>query len=400
LKKTIFFILDSSFPPITRFNRTLIGRARFLEKVIKEANLHILARGTRNSQEKYGRIIVHRIAFQRNTSIERFGSVPERIWYTLKAFLFMLNKGKDADLLISMHFTANTISFLLNLFLRKKYVCDMVDFAFDAHLAEVAKPGLLRKISSRVMECLECRIIPKFSNEVIVVSEMMKDILIRRYGIDGEKIHVLPEEIDPDVLKHSIRMNEKKVQDLRQKYGLIGKRVVMTSGFVNWLDRADLLIEAFEQLKQRIPNLALVFVGDGDESFRAAVTKARDEDIIVTGWLPRMNSYDLLHVADVCVITMEKRLATDITYGSKLLDYIAFRKPVVCFNLETISKVVLGSRIGRVAQRTDASELADKIADVLQDPSSIDQRAFERLINDFSQFRTLASYAGIIEKAL
>jgi glycosyltransferase involved in cell wall biosynthesis len=313
----------------------------------------------------------------------------------------MLKKGSQADLLISMHLTANTVSFLLHVFSRKKYICDMVDFAFDAYLASAPRPGLLRRISSKLIECLECRIIPKFSQEVIVVSELMKDILIGRYGIDGEKIHVLPEGIDPDVLELSSQRNEKKLDDLRENYLLTGKKVIMATGFFNWLDRADLLIEAFEQLKHRIPNLALVFAGDGDEYFRAAVAKVNDNDIIVTGWLPsRMDSYNTLQLADVCVITMEKRLATDAIYGSKLMDYITFKKPVVCFNLETLSKVVLGSRIGRVAQRTDAGELADRIADVLQDRSSIDDEAFERLINEFSQFRILASYAGIVEKTL
>jgi glycosyltransferase involved in cell wall biosynthesis len=400
-KKKILFVLDSPYPPVTGLNRTLINRAELLRDHLNDVEIHIVSRGIKYLTVKYDGFIVHRIGFGKKMGIERFDSIWERANYAFKSLVYMAVTFKDIDLVNSMHFTANFISFLFHIVSRKKYVCEMVDFAFDAHKALGRGRGVLYRLPSKLLEYVECKAIPMLAERVIAVSEFMKRILVERYGIDKQKILVMGEGIDPRVLRWAKIKNTKKLTELKRKYALNKKTVIMTTGFFDRFDRVDTLIKAFKELKIRHSDLKLVVAGDGDEHFRALMDKANDNDVILTGWQKRRrDAYHILHLADICVIPMEKRLGTDAIYSSKLLDYIAYKKPVVALNLETIGEVVEKYGIGRVARNANPSELANAIEDVLRNIDDFSSTKFNSLISKFTFESISNGYPKLIEKLL
>jgi len=398
-KKKILFILDSPYPPVTGFNRTLINRAEFLRDNLRDVEIHVVSRGIKYTTVNYDSFVVHRIGFGKIMGIERFDSIWERVKYTFKSLAYVALTFKDVDLVISMHFVANLTSFLFHLVSKKKYICEMVDFAFDAHKASGQGRGLLHRILNKLLEYLECKAIPKFAERVIVVTEFMKRVLVEKYGIEKQKILVMGEGIDPRVLRWAKIKNTKKLTELKQKYALQNKTVIMTTGFFDRFDRVDMLIKAFKELKIRHSDLKLLIAGDGDEHFRALIAKESDNDIVVTGWQKRRrDAYHILHLADICVIPMEKRLGTDVIHSSKLMDYIAFKKPVVVFDLKAMGELVKKHRIGKVAK--NPSELANAIEDVLRNIDDFSATKFNSLINKFSFESISNGYPRLIEKLL
>lgn len=397
--KKILFILDSPYPPVTRLNRTLINRAEFLRENFKDVEIHIVSRGIKYSTVEYDGFIVHRIGFGKEMGIERFDSIWERAKYAFKSLVYIELTFKDVDLVISMHFVANFISFLFHLLSRKKYICEMVDFAFDAHQGLRHGKGVLYRVPNKLLEYLECKVIPKLAERVIAVSDFMKRILVEKYGVEEQKIFVMGEGIDPRVLRWAKIKNKKKLAELKQKYGLQNKKVIMATGFFDRFDRVDILIKAFNELKIQHSDLKLVIAGDGDEHFRALIDKKGDNDIVATGWQKRRrDAYHILHLADICVIPMEKRLGTDAIHSSKLMDYIAFKKPIVVFDLKAMGELVKKHRIGRVTK--NPSELANAIEDVLRNIDDFSATKFNYLINKLS-FETISNgYPRLIEKLL
>lgn len=399
--KKILFVLDSPYPPVTRLNRTLINRAELLRDNLKHVEIHVVSRGMKYSTLKYDGFIVHRIGFTEKMGIKRFDSVWERARYAFQGLVYIVVTFKDVDLVISMHFVANFISFLFHIVSRKKYICEMVDFAFDAHQALGHDRGMLYRILNKLLEYLECKAIPKLAKRVIVVSDFMKRVLVEKYGIEKQKTLVMGEGIDPRVLRWAKIKEKKKLAELRKKYALNNKKVIMATGFFDRFDRVDILIKAFKELKIRHSDLKLVIAGGGDEHFRALIDKANDNDIIITGWQKRRrDAYHILHLADICVISMEKRLGTDAIYSSKLLDYIAFKKPVVALNLETIGEVVEKYGIGKVAKNTTPSELANAIEVVLRNIDDFSSTKLNGLIDKFTFESISKGYPRLIEKLL
>lgn len=400
-KKKILFVLDSPYPPVTGFNRTLINRAEFLRDTLKNLEIHVVSRGIEYSIMKYEGFVVHRIGFRQKMGIERFNSILERGKYALKSLLYIMVTFKDVDLVISMHFVANFISFLCHIVSRKRYVCEMVDFSFDAHRALSQDRGVWYRFPNKLLEYLECKTIPRLAEKVIVVSDFMKKILVEKYGIERQKILVMGEGIDPRVLQWASVKNAEKLAGLKEKYALNNKTIIMTTGFYDRFDKVDLMIEAFKELKMRHSDLKLVIAGDGDEYFRALIEKESDKDIVVTGWQERRrDAYHILHLADICIILMEKRLGTEAIHSSKLMDYIAYRKPMVVSNLETMAEVVNKYRVGRVAKNSSSHELAHAIEDVLENMKNFSDTNFGILIDKFKFQNISKDYPQIIEKLL
>jgi glycosyltransferase involved in cell wall biosynthesis len=399
-KKKILFILDSPYPPVTGLNRTLINRAEFLRDNLKDIEIHIVSRGIEYSTFKYDGFIVHRIGFGKKMGIERFDSNWERVKFAFKSFVYITLRLKDVDLVSSMHFVANFTSFLFHLVSRKKYICEMVELAFDTDQAWGRGRGVLYRIPNKLLEYLECKVIPKWAERVIVMTDAFKRTMTERYGIKKQKILVMSEGIDPRILCWAKIKEKKKLAELQQKYALKNKTVIMTTGFFDsFVDRVDLLFKAFKELKSRHSDLKLVFAGDGDKQFRAMIDNIVDDDIILTGWQERRrDAYHILHLADICVLPMEKRLGHDVIYCSKLMDYIAFRKPIVLFNLEAMGQLVEKHGVGKVANKV--SELANALEDVLKNLDDFSATKFDVLINEFKLENVNKNYPRLIEGLL
>jgi len=366
---------------------------------MNEVEINIVSRGIKYSKINYNGFIVHRIGFREKKGIERFNSIWERAHYALKCLVYILLKFNDVNLVISMHFVANFIAFLFHLISRKKYICEMVDFAFDAHKAVECRKSILNRIPNILLEYLECKVIPKFSERVIVISDIFKNALVKKYAIKKQKISVIYEGIDPRILIWEKIKNIEKLNKIKQIYGLKNKIIIMTTGFFDRYDRVDILIKAFKILKKRYYNLKLIIAGDGDEYFKALIAKETNNDITVTGWQKRRrDAYHILHLADICVISMDKRLGTDIIHSSKLMDYIAFKKPIVTLNLKAIGEIVKQYGIGRVVKNANPSELASAIEDVLRNIDDFSEIEFNVLINKFSLENISKKYLWLIEK--
>ena len=140
--------------------------------------------------------------------------------------------------------------------------------------------------------------------------------------------------------------------------------------------KLDLLLDAFAQLREQLPNAQLVLVGGRPAEIAQlrAQAAALQIDAAVTwaGQLPQEQITPYLQAADALVIP---DTVTDVTASPlKLFEYLAAGRAVVLPDIPALAEV-LPPAIGYYFRRGDAGALAHALAAALTDPQPARARA-------------------------
>jgi glycosyltransferase involved in cell wall biosynthesis len=96
----------------------------------------------------------------------------------------------------------------------------------------------------------------RHADRIIAVSRATKRDLIRRYGINANKISVVYEGVDRTVFRRQSKANTDRVL---KKYGIMGRKYILFVGTIQPRKNIELLIEAFSKLK--VADVRLVIAG-------------------------------------------------------------------------------------------------------------------------------------------
>jgi hypothetical protein len=163
------------------------------------------------------------------------------------------------------------------------------------------------------------------------------------------------------------------------------------------------LIEALAQIKEQVPNIKLLLVGDdrGNPAFPEVVAAARsraaelevEQDVIWTGRVDRVAPY--FRLADVYVTA-----SLHEGFGVPLIEAMASGLPVVASRSGAMPWVL--DDAGLVCNPGDADDLTDKVLAVLTDDDlrqTLVARGFQR-VRAFSVEQYEANLAAILEQVL
>jgi glycosyltransferase involved in cell wall biosynthesis len=180
-----------------------------------------------------------------------------------------------------------------------------------------------------------------------------------QYGIRTQRISLLPNPIDEDLYKTLPPCGR-----FIEKWNLIGKRVVLFLGRLNWIKGIDVLIDAVPLLAD-IPNLHLVIAGPDDGAEEALRTRALNkqlaEKVTFTGFL---NDSEKLHaLVDSQLVVLPSRREG---FPGTALEALAAAKPVVLSSMCGTVDGLSGGPGTTVFRNGDPRDLANKLRDVLQ----------------------------------
>ncbi len=190
-----------------------------------------------------------------------------------------------------------------------------------------------------------------------------EDVFVVRSGPRREAITPLPPESD---LKRGRRFLVAYVGVMAQQDGL------------------DLLLEAARHivLDRGRTDVAFTLVGAGPE-LAALEEMSRDlgltDHVLFTGRISDEDLFAVLSTADVCVDPDVVNPMNDMSTMNKIMEYMAFGKPVIMFDL-TEHKYSAGEA-GVTARANDPIDLGDKVIDLLDDPGR------RRAMGDFGRRR-------------
>ena len=123
-------------------------------------------------------------------------------------------------------------------------------------------------------------------------------------GVAAERVAVIPNGIDPDQYVLDDRANA--VERFRSTHGLGDARLILFLGRLNPIKGPDLLLEAFSQLSQALPEVHLLLAGpDGGmraELERRAIALGLAERVHFAGYVGGADKLAALHAAEVLAI--------------------------------------------------------------------------------------------------
>lgn len=218
-------------------------------------------------------------------------------------------------------------------------------------------------LSGRVGRFLLYRIVLPKADHVFVQSDQMKTDLTRR-GIHPQKLTPVPMGVDTETLQS---IDIRPADDSR----LDGKRVLVYLGILEYARKINILFEALAIVKQQIPNVLLVLVGDTyhDADREWLKTKANEagvnEQLVWTGWLPMHEGWRYVRTAELGLSPIPRGFLLDCGSPTKVPEYLALAVPVVCNDNPDQAQVIKDSGAGLCVPYT-AEDFAGAIIKMLR----------------------------------
>ena len=202
---------------------------------------------------------------------------------------------------------------------------------------------------------------------VIAISEITRDKFSAWSGILRERISVLPNAIELGRYGMGFRNPA-----LVQRYGLEGKRVLLTLGRLSATERYkgfDEVLEMLPELLRSHRDLAYLIVGDGDDRDRlqrkAQMLGVADR-VVFAGYIAESEKADHYRLADAYVMPGRGE-----GFGFVFLEAMACGVPVVASRLDGSREAVRYGELGILVDPDNREELRAGIVAALAQPKHI-----------------------------
>jgi glycosyltransferase involved in cell wall biosynthesis len=232
----------------------------------------------------------------------------------------------------------------------------------------------------------------------IATNESYREVALARGWMDSERVFVV--RSCPDLAR--VRLGPPR-EELKE-----GRRfLVVYLGVMGPQEGLDLLLESLEHLVERENrrDTLFVLVGGGTELPRLrklAEKKGLGEFVRFTGRLPDAELAEYLSTADVCVAPDPKNPMNDKSTMNKILEYMAYARPVVLFDLTEGRRSAGDAAL--YARPNDPADFAAKIRTLLDSETlrhhlgQAGRRRIEESLNwEVEKHSLLAAYAKALE---
>lgn len=218
------------------------------------------------------------------------------------------------------------------------------------------------------LNCKCQRFFMKSANLLFTPTNGIKQIMIERYGIDADKIVVVPNGADSDIFYH---MDKSK---MREEIGLPleKKIVILVGGFKKW-HGIDTLIEAVPSVVEKHDDVLFLLVGSSKNPALVAELKEKmkelklEDNILLTGQVPYDQVPKYVNASDVavCNISGHERNRKITFTALKMMEYMACGKAMIVTTPCAVDVKIREHNAGEVIEPDDATVLANNILKLL-----------------------------------
>ena len=195
---------------------------------------------------------------------------------------------------------------------------------------------------------------------IVSISELTRDRMLAWSSYEGTT-HLLPNAIHPE--SYGIRT---KRADLVTRYGLEGKRVLLTVGRLASEER----YKGFDEVLEVLPNLdddvVYVIAGGGNDRARLEQKSAQlgvAQRVVFTGLFPDEEKADLYNLADIYVMPSRGE-----GFGFVFLEALASGVPVIGSKHDGGREALLGGELGLLVDPSNPAEIESAIRELLARP--------------------------------
>lgn len=238
-----------------------------------------------------------------------------------------------------------------------KYIFDHHDLAPESYVVKFKRRGVLYKLLL-LME----RLTFKTADAVVSTNESYKAIAMSRGKKDSRDIFVV---------RNGPRMDTIFFPRPNPKWKNGFDYLVAYVGMIGIQDQLDVLLRIIHciVIQRKITNIKFIIIGTGSmcqEIVQMAIRMGLERYIEFTGYIPYGRElFEILATADVCVNPERKNDFTDKSTMIKIMEYMAFGKPIIQFDV-TEGRVSAGNASLYVQDDTEGA-FADHLVDLVQD---------------------------------
>jgi glycosyltransferase involved in cell wall biosynthesis len=202
----------------------------------------------------------------------------------------------------------------------------------------------------------------RLANICIATNDSFKEVAVNRGGKSPNSVYVVRNCPDIDRFRRPVNL-------IRNKFGKAN--LVTYVGFMGTQDGLDLLLQSIEHIvhRENRHDTHFVLIGDGTvlpELKQSVARKRLDEYVSFTGQVSHEEVAAYLSNGDVGVAPDPKNAMNDHSTMVKILEYMAFRLPVVLFDLKEGRHIAGPAAL--YATPNDPVDFAAKITTLLDNP--------------------------------
>lgn len=216
---------------------------------------------------------------------------------------------------------------------------------------------------------------------VTSVSRHTRRRLLAWADVPPARVRVLPNTFDPAFAPRQAK------SDLAARFGLIGKRVILTVGRLAASERYkghDRIIRALPAVLRCVPDAMYLIVGSGDDQPRLAQLARQigmAGHVVFAGQIPEPELPDVFALANVFAMP-----STGEGFGIVFLEAAATGLPVIGGNRDGTLDALADGAIGRLVDPDSEQEIAVALVEALSGGSASQPAAVQRFA--FQQFAT------------
>lgn len=217
------------------------------------------------------------------------------------------------------------------------------------------------------------RLMLNHANAILAYSTFAKEYYHKTYQVPLHKIFVFYNSVDTDAVFKNIKQFKKQAQELKEKWSLNEKKVILFVGRFIKQKKIENLILAFREIKKKHKKALLLLVGDGPqkEKMEKLVKILKIKDIVFTG--KKIKDVDLYFMlGDIFVLPGQGGLAINQAMAHGL--------PIITAPADGTEKdMVINGKNGFRVRGNNTKELIEKLTLIL------DNDTLRKKMGQFSQ---------------
>lgn len=221
--------------------------------------------------------------------------------------------------------------------------------------------GILKnKQLIRTMDWME-RFLYNKAVKLIALTEGIRDNIESR-GWSDEKVKLVTCGVDFDQLYPDL--NGAKL--IREKYGWLDKKIIMYFGALGEANNLPVTLRAAGRLLTRT-DILFVLVGDGMKRVETEkqIVKLGLKNVQILAAVPKEQARLFINAADLCLVTLRDIRLFEGAIPTKLIDYMACGKTVLCGIRGEAQRIVLDAEAGEIFEPDDDEQLTILILELL-----------------------------------
>ena len=174
---------------------------------------------------------------------------------------------------------------------------------------------------------------------------------------------------------------------VRDRHGWQDKKVVMYFGAIGEANNMPVILRVAQRLRER-HDILLVLVGDGMKRVATAQRVSNEglANVLVLPPVPKHDAREYINAADLCLVTLQDIPLFDGAIPTKLIDYMACGKAVLCGIRGEAKAIVDQAQAGVAFDPDDDVRLSDLIVELLGDPARMERMGARGLAFVHSRF--------------